>query len=81
MLCMLTSQQSVITLVPNIRHLRYRGPIFFGEKAKNFRALKKKNPAEAHKEGASAGRIRGKRMGQKEKAGCAEDIISGFLLF
>ena len=40
---MLTSQQSVITLVPNIRHLRYRGPIFFwGGKAKNFRPLKKK---------------------------------------
>lgn len=38
---MLTSQQSVITLVPNIRHLKYRCP-FFGEKAKNFRALKKK---------------------------------------
>lgn len=77
---MLTSQQSVITLVPVFRHLRCRCPIL-GRKAKNLRALKKKNPAEAHKEGASAGRIRGKRMGQKEKAGCAEDIISGFLLF
>ena len=77
---MLTSQQSVITLVPNIRHLKYRCPIFW-RKAENFRALKKKNPAKAHKGEASAGRIRWKRMGQKEKAGCAEAIISGFLPF
>lgn len=76
----LTLQPSTTFPILDFQHLRYRCPIFW-RKAKNFRALKKKNPAKAHKGEASAGRIRWKRMGQKENAGCAEAIISGFLPF